>query len=257
MFRESLEIAFVVGIMLAYLHKTKNQDLEKHIHLGVASGIVASILLAYGFQFIQGGFAANEELYEGIFMVVTAAMVSWLILWMAQQKKFVEKLQQDMKVNIDKNQTFGLFILAFVATLREGVEAVLFMAGISINTGALSLGAGFLGVVFAIIIGILVFEYAVKFNINMFFKVTTVILVLLAAGLFSQGVHELQEAKILPTWNEHIYDLQIPKTDLLGEKGIVGSVLKGLVGYDTAPSDLQVLGYLGYLGVVYVLYKNA
>lgn len=253
MFRESLEIAFVVGIMLAYLHKTKNQEMEKHIHLGVASGIVASLVLAFGFQFVQGGFAANEELYEGVFMVITAGLVTWLILWMAQQKKFVENLQKDMKVKIDKNQTFGLFIIAFFATLREGVEAVLFMAGIYVNTGALSLGAGIVGIIVAVIIGILVFEYAMKFNINLFFKATSIVLVFLAAGLFSQGLHELQEAKVLPTWNEHIYDLQIPKTDLLGEKGAVGSILKGLIGYDTAPSSLQVLGYLGYLGAVYLL----
>ncbi|MDO8554851.1 MAG: FTR1 family protein [Candidatus Micrarchaeota archaeon] len=257
MFRESLEIAFVVGIMLAYLHKTKNQELEKHIHLGVASGVVASLILAYLFQFIKGGFEANEPLFEGLFMVFTTVLVTWMILWMLQQKKFVEKIQGAMKVKLEKKETFGLFMIAFIATLREGVEAVLFMFGIYLNSGVISLGAGLLGVAFAVVIGILMFEYAVKFNIGTFFKVTTIILILLAAGLFSQGLHELQEAEVLPIWNEHVYDLNIPKTDIFGEKGLIGSVLKGLIGYDTAPSDLQVLGYLGYLGVVYALYKRS
>ena len=256
MFRESLEIAFIVGIMLAYLHKTKNPDMEKHIHLGVASGIVSAIIIAYLFQFVQGGFDAHEPLFEGVFMVITAALVTWLILWMVQQKKFVEKLQENMKVKLEKKETFGLFMLAFVSTLREGVEAVLFMAGIYLNTGVLSLAASLAGVVCAVLLGVLIFEYAVKFNANLFFKVTTMILILLAAGLFSQGLHELQEVKLLPTWVDHIYNLQVKETDTWGEKGSVGSVLKGLVGYSTQPSDLQVVGYLLYLGVVYYLYKK-
>ncbi len=257
MFRESLEIAFVVGIMFAYLHKTKNQEMEKHVQLGVASGIVASLVIAYLFQFVQGGFDAHEPLFEGVFMIITAALVTWLILWMVQQKKFVEKLQENMKVKIAKKETFGLFILAFVSTLREGVEAVLFMAGIYLNTGALSVAASLLGVVSAVVLGVLIFEYAIKFNVGLFFKVTTIILIFLAAGLFSGGLHELQEVHILPTWVEHVYDLHIGENDTFAEHGTVGGILKGLVGFSPNPSDLQVLGYLGYLGTVYCLFKRA
>jgi high-affinity iron transporter len=261
MFRESLEVAFVIGIMIAYLHKTKNEELEKHVHIGVAAGIVASLILAYAFQFIHGGFEANEELFEGTFMVITAALVSWFLLWIIKQKKVVERLEHDVKVKIEKNETFGLFMLAFISTLREGVEAVLFMAGIYISTGALSLTAALLGIVAAVIVGMLVFEYAIKFNINLFFKATTVVLVLLAAGLFSQGLHELQEAKVLPTFVEHVYDINPPKNPdgtypLLHEKGAVGSIFKGLIGYDGNPSDLQFLGYIAYLVAIYYIYKK-
>lgn len=256
MFRESLEVAFVIGIILAYLHKTKNQEFEKHVWLGVATGLVAGIFLAYGFQFIKGGFEANEELFEGIFMISTTVLVTWLILWMAKQKKVVENLQKEVKVRLEKKETLGLFLLALTATLREGIEAVLFMAGIYINTGGLSLVGGFIGIIAAIVVGILVFEYAMKFNIRLFFKATTLILVLLAAGLFSQGLHELQEASVLPViWAEHVYELPFEETSLLGEKGAIGGTLKGLLGYDTNPSDLQVLGYAAYLITVYAIYK--
>lgn len=262
MFRESLEVAFVVGIMLAYVHKTRNEDMEKHIYIGVAAGIVASAVLAYGFQFIQGGFEANEVLFEGVFMVITAALVTWLIMWMTKQKKFVEKIHWEMKAKLDKKESFGLFALAAISTLREGVEAVLFMAGIYLNTGALSLVSSLLGVIVAVGIGILVFEYAIKFNLNLFFRLTAFILVLLAAGLFSQGLHELQEAKLLPTWVEHVYDINPAQNadgtyPPLHEKGDIGGIFKGLVGYDGNPSDLQVLGYLGYVGAVYYLYRRA
>ena len=93
MFRESLEIAFIIGIMLAYLHKTKTNT-QKNIWIGAALGIISSIALAYGFSFVKGGFAANEELFEGFFMVITAGLVTWFILWMINQRRFVQKLER-------------------------------------------------------------------------------------------------------------------------------------------------------------------
>ncbi|MBI5227849.1 FTR1 family protein [Candidatus Micrarchaeota archaeon] len=261
MFRESLEVAFVIGIILAYLHKTKNQDQEKHVWLGVCSGILISIALVFAFQALKIEFEDHEEIFEGFFMITTAALVSWLILWVVKQKKIVENLQSEVKVVLEKNGMFGLFLLALTATLRESVESVLFMAGIYINAGAISLLGGFLGIAAAVIVGILVFEYAVRFNIGLFFKATTVILVLLTAGLFSQGLHELQEAKVLPEWIEHVYDINPPQNPdgtypLLHEKGAIGGVFKGLIGYDGDPSDLQVAGYLAYVAVMYAVYKR-
>jgi high-affinity iron transporter len=260
MFRESLEVAFVIGIILAYLNRTGNAAEEKHVWLGVSSGIVLSIALAGSILAFRADFESNEPLFEGIFMVVTAGLVTWLLLWMARQKNVVERLRGDAKAALAKGGGRGIFLLALVATLREGVEAVLFMAGIYASTGALSLLGAFIGIAAAVVVGFLVFEYAVKFSIGLFFRVTALVLVLLAAGLFSQGVHELQEAKILPVWIEHVYDINPPLNadgsyPALHDHGAVGSVLKGLVGYDGAPSDLQVLGYLGYLGVVYLLYR--
>ncbi|MBI5223199.1 FTR1 family protein [Candidatus Micrarchaeota archaeon] len=261
LFRESLEIAFVVSIILAYLHKTKNEDHEKHVWLGVAAGLVASIGLAFIFQFVQGGFSASEELFEGFFLILTSGLVSWLVLWMLGQKKVVDSLTKDVKVALEKKETLGLFLLAFTSTLREGVESVLFLAGIYVNTGAISLVGGFMGAVAAIVLGVLIFEYAINFNVGRFFKITTVILILLAAGLFSQGIHELQEAHILPTYVEHVYDINPPQNSdgsypLLHEKGPIGSIFKGLIGYDGNPSDLQLLSYFGYLLTIYAIYRS-
>ncbi|MEW6036451.1 MAG: FTR1 family protein [Candidatus Micrarchaeota archaeon] len=261
MFRESLEVAFVIGIILAYLHKTKNEEYEKHVWLGAAAGMVLSLALATAFQYVKGGFEANEELFEGATLIITSALVSWLILWMVKQKEVVKSLQEDVQVRLERGEALGLFLLALSAVLRESVEAVLFMYGIYINTGALSLLSGFFGVAAAVVLGILMFEYAVKVNIGSFFRATTIILTLLAAGLFSQGLHELQEASILPVWVEHVYDVNPPQAPdgsypLLHEKGAIGSLLKGLLGYDGNPSDLQVAGYVLYVAAVYVAYKK-
>ena len=260
LFRETLEAAFVIGIILAYLHKTKNADQEKHVWSGVASGIVFSLILGYLFQFISGGFDSNEELFEGIFMIATSLLVSWFLIWMINQKHIVQSLQAEVKVALEKNAPWALFSVAFTSIAREGVESVLFLSGIYSTTGALSVLGGLLGLVAAVILGILVFEYAMKFNISLFFNLTTVLLVLLAAGLFSQGIHELQEAPVLPTWIEHIYDINPPILSdgsfaLLHEKGAIGSIFKGLIGYDGNPSDLQVLGYLLYLTCFFSYWK--
>ncbi len=261
MFRESIEAALIVGIMLAYLHKTKNQEHEKHVYLGVAWGIIASIVVAYAFQFVQGGFEAHEELFEGIFMIIATALVTWFILWMMENKKIADIIRHNVQVKLDSKQTTGLMFLAFTSVFREGIEAVLFMAGISVSTGSLSLAGGFLGVVAALIIGYLIFERSMRFDLGKFFKITTVLLIFIAAGLFSHGIHELAEAKLLPPLVEHLWDINPPQNPdssypLLHEKGVIGSMAKALFGYDGNPSLLRVLAYIGYLGSVYAISRR-
>lgn len=261
MFRESLEIALVLGIILAYLHVTKNEKHEKSVHLGAAAGLVASMLVAYSFQSFLGGFEQNEELFEGIFMIIAGVLITWLLLWMFRQTSFVEGIRKDVKARIEEGSKFGLFALAFTVVFREGVEIVLFMYGVFTSTGNISLFGSLLGVAAAVVIGILVFYYSMKFNISLFFKATMVVLVLLAAGLFSRGVHELQEAKILPTYIEHLYNLNPQQNadgsyPLLHEKGAIGGVFRALIGYDGNPSDLQTLAYIAYLAFAGLMYKK-
>jgi high-affinity iron transporter len=100
-----------------------------------------------------------------------------------------------------------------------------------------------------------------KINLNKFFNVTSVLLILFAAGLVAHGIHELQEAALIPTIMEHIWDFNpavnpdgsIP---ILHENGVVGSIFKNLFGYNGNPSLLEVLGYFAYLILVFVLWKN-
>lgn len=256
LFREAFEAILIVGIMLTYLAKTKNTSYNKYVWGGVLAGLFLSVVLAFVFQFSEEAFAKNEELFEGMFMVGTALLVTSLIMWVLKQKNISEEIKSGVRITLEKGESFGLFLLSTMAILREGVEVVLFLAGIYITTGGLSLIGASLGVFAAIGLGVLIFRQAAKFDMGLFFKATALVLIIMAAGLFSQGLHELQEAKVLPVWVEHVYDLQIPKTETMGEKGVVGGILKGLTGYDTAPSDLQVVGYLAYLGCAYLYYTK-
>ena len=261
LFRESLEIALVIGVIIAYLHVTKNEKHEKNIYLGAAAGLVASIFVAYLFQSFLGGFEENEELFEGIFMIIASVLITWLLMWMFRQTSFVSGIRKDVQLKLEKGGKFGLFALAFTVVFREGVEIVLFMYGIFTSSGSISVLGSLLGIAAAVGIGILVFYYALKFNLSLFFRATMVILVLLAAGLFSRGVHELQEAGVLPIYIEHVYNINPPQNldgsyPLLHEKGAVGGIFRGLIGYDGNPSDLQSVAYVSYLAFTFILYRR-
>ena len=112
-----------------------------------------------------------------------------------------------------------------------------------------------------LVLGYFIFVGSKKINIKAFFNATSVILVLFAAGLTAHGVHEFQEAKILPTYVEHVWDIN-PEVNpdgtypALHENGYIGSILKGLLGYNGNPSLLEVISYIAYIVLVIILWRN-
>jgi high-affinity iron transporter len=117
-----------------------------------------------------------------------------------------------------------------------------------------------LGIPAAIVLGYLFFVGSLKINIKKFFTVTSIILILFAAGLFAQGIHELQEAGVIPIVVEHVWDIN-PSAGpdgiypLLHENGHVGGMLKGLFGYNGNPSLLEVVVYIVYLAVIFMIWR--
>lgn len=261
MFREVFEIALVLGIILAYLHKTKSWKYAAYVYAGAALAVLASIGAAYAFEAIAGGFEANEELFEGITLVVASALVTWLILWMFAQKNYAKELEKGVQQKLEGGQRIGLAAFAFIAVFREGVEIILFLWGITVSTGAINVATAALGGILALLVGYAVFRGMLRLDMQKFFLYTSALLVLLAAGLLSQGVHELQEAGVLQTSIEHVYNIT-PALNadgsypLMHEKGAIGGMLKGLVGYDTAPSLEQIIAYFGYLAATYIAYRR-
>jgi high-affinity iron transporter len=101
---------------------------------------------------------------------------------------------------------------------------------------------GLLGLAASVVIAYLVFKSSYHLNLGMFFNLTSVFLILFAAGLTAHGIHELQEAALIPVFNEHLWDIN----HILSEDGIAGSLLKSLFGYNGNPSLLEVISYIGY-----------
>ncbi len=261
-FRETLEAALVVGIVLSYLYRVKQTKHNNVVYAGIFSGLVASIIGAVLFTKLAGGFTGRaEEIFEGITMLVGALLLTTMILWMMKQKHIARELENRVATELTETHKFGLFSLVFVAILREGIETVIFLrAAILVSTGNTMIGS-LAGVIAAILLGYAIFLGSMKINLKRFFNITSILLILFAAGLVAHGVHELQEAKVVPTVIEHIWNINPPANldgsyPILHEKGHVGSILKSLFGYNGNPSLIEVLSYLLYITLVIGLWRN-
>ena len=259
MFREVFEICLVVAIILACLCKAKKQEYARFVYAGAALAAIASALAIGAFEAFAGGFEKNEALFEGIAMVLAAVLVTLLVLWMLSKRDFSREIRLGVSRRLDNRAKLGLLAFSFFAVFREGAEIVLFLGGIAVGAGGLDIASAVLGGFSAIVLSYAVFRQMVNLELKSFFLATTIILVFLAAGMLSQGVHELQEAGVMPTLAEHVYDIT-PQVNADGtypamhENGAIGAVLKSLAGYDTSPSLEQVMAYAGYLALVCLAY---
>lgn len=262
-FREVLEAALVVGIVLGYLART---GLTRHrgvVFAGIAAGVAASGLGAFLFVRLAGGFEGRaEQLFEGITMLVGAALLTTMILWMMRQRQVAAELEAKVAASLRGPNRASLFALVFVAILREGIETVLFLSAARIASPGNNLVGALLGLIVAIVLGFALFVGSLKVSLRSFFAVTNILLILFAAGLIGMGVHEFQEAGVLPTVVGYVWNINPPAPDggpypALHEKGAVGSILRGLFGFNGDPSLLEVVAYGGYLATVAALWRRS
>ncbi|MEK6859850.1 MAG: FTR1 family protein [Nanoarchaeota archaeon] len=261
-FRETLEVALIVGIILSYLARTKQTKYNNVVYIGIAFGIVLSIIGALLFNYLAGGFSGRaEQIFEGLTMLFGALLLTTMILWMIKQKHIAKELQEKIALETGKADRFGLFLLVFISVLREGIETVIFLGAASFISADNNLIGALIGIMAAISLGYLIFVSSMKINIKKFFNITSILLILFAAGLVVHGIHEFQEAKVIPALVEHVWDINPPVNPdgsypLIHEEGYIGSILKGLFGYNGSPSLIEVLSYLSYFVILFVLWRN-
>lgn len=251
-FRETLEAALVIGILLSYLKVTGQSKYNPIIYLSTAAGIIMSIIGAYIFTAIAGGFEGRaEEIFEGFVMLIGAALLTTMILWMMKQQHSASDIEQKADRYISKGKLYSLALLVFVSVLREGIESVIFLSALNFSSGSSIAGAS-LGFIAAIILGFLIFTGSKKVSLKIFFMLTNILLILFAAGLLAHGIHELQEAFLLPVFIEHLWDIN----NLFHEKGTLGGIAKGLFGYNGNPSLIEVAAYSSYIIFVAVIWRK-
>ena len=257
-FRETFEVALIAGIVLSFLKRTKQSRHNIIVYSGIGLAVAVSIVLALIINQVAGGFSGEtEEIFEGIMMYLSVIFLSFMILWTIKHKHHVKEIEEHVATDLNANYKMGLFLLIFVAVLREGVETVLFLRGIIVAYEKSILAFSLLGIVAAVAIAWALFKGMVRFNMKKFFNISSTLLILFAAGLLAHGTHELQEAGILPVVVEHLWDINPESiTHPLHEKGVVGSVFKSLFGYNGNPSLIEVLSYLAFLLITLGWWRN-
>jgi len=255
--RETLEAALVIGIVLAYLNRTNNNNYKKTVYYGIVFGVILSMLSAVIFTLFAGGFdGKNQAIFEGSTMLFAAVLLTTMIFWMMKQKHITREIENKVakhvtNANFSQTYAYGLFALIVLAVLREGVETVIFFGALNYASGISLIGAT-LGIITAIAIGYLFFIGSRKINLKKFFNISSILLILIASGLVAHGVHEFQEAAVIPYVVKEVWNTN----NVLNEKGLIGSFISGIFGYNGNPSLLEVLFYVGYLAVIYFIFRR-
>jgi len=251
--REGLEAALIVGIILAYLARTGNRDKSGAVWFGTAVSVLLSLLVGAGIFLTAGGIEGRaEEIFEGSAMFAAAGVLTYMIFWMRRQAINIRAhLQAQVQTALETGSVWALGLLAFVAVGREGVETALFMfATTKTATPLAATVGGLLGLGAAIILGYLLYRGTYRLNLRAFFNVTSVLLLLFAAGLLAHGIHEFHEAGVIPPIVESLWDTNA----IVDEASTLGGFLKALWGYNGNPSLVEVLAYAGYLLLVGWMY---
>jgi high-affinity iron transporter len=251
--REGIEAALIVSIVLAYLQQMHAGDRKYLVWWGAGAALVVSVtvgvvLFAVGAEF-EG---TAEQVFEGLVTLGAVAVLTWMIFWMRRQGA---RIKGELHEKVDAALVAGggaVAVLAFVAVLREGIETALFLFAAASGTAAETGGVGaqlvgaILGLGLAVVLGVLLYRGGIRMNLRSFFRLTGMVLVIVAAGLFAYSLHELQEAGWFPFLTATAFDLSASLPDDAG----LGAVLRALVGYNADPTWLEVVAWLGYVIVV-------
>ena len=256
--REGVEAALIVGIVLGMLKKMNRTDRAPWVWLGVGTASVISVIAALVLNLLNAEFDGPGEMaFEGLTMLFAAGVLTWMIFWMQKQGRQTQLgLEADVKSALSRGTRWGLFFVAFLAVLREGIELALFLTAVNFSEPAAGVEApilgwlgGLLGLIAAVIIGWLMFDTAIKLNLRRFFQLTSIVLIVFAAGLVGHAIHEFNELGWIPSVVEQVYDVNA----FIPETALVGQFLKALFGYNANPSLTEMMGYLGYFAAVFGL----
>lgn len=246
--REGLEASLVVGILVAYLVRTGNNGRVRAVWLGV--GLAVAVSLVFGalltFTSQRMSFTAQEA-FGGFMSLIAVGFVTWMVFWM---KKASRNLKGELHGRVEDALAVGggaLAVVAFIAVAREGLETALFLwsaiNSTSSDGGAWSavLGA-VLGLATAVVLGWLIYRGALRLNLAVFFTWTGAALIVVAAGVLAYGIHDLQEAGILPgldnlAWNITGWEVT----------SWYGTIIKGVLNIGPQMTVLEVVVYLAYL----------
>ncbi|HSR46651.1 MAG TPA: FTR1 family protein [Anaerolineales bacterium] len=253
--REGLEAALILGITFGVLRRMNRSELAPVAWLGVGVAVGLSIIAAAILSLIGARLEGTaEELFEGTMMLFASGVLTWMILWMAQQGRQSQLgIEREIEVAATRRQRTAVFAIAFFAVLREGIETALFLSAAAFQDSQAGVFAGGLaGIATAALLGWGLYRATIRLDIRGFFRVTGAILILFAAGLFAHGIHEFVEAGVLPALIDPLWTTEY----LISESSFVGTLLRTLFGYNADPTLTEVLAYFAYFVTVLVFVRR-
>lgn len=251
--REGLEAALVVGILIAYLVRTDNRKGLVPVWVGIGVALAASLAVGALLTFTSRSLSFKaQEGFGGVMSVIAVVFVTGMVFWMRSQSR---ALKYELQGRLDAalaGGTVALFLVALLAVGREGLETALFLWSNIHAAGSSTspvLGAA-IGLALAVVMGWLIYRQSVRLNLATFFKVTGALLIVVAAGVLAYGVHDLQEASILPGLRNLAFDV----SSTIPPSSWYGTLLKGIFNFSPDFTWLQVIAYVGYLAPVMHLF---
>jgi FTR1 family protein len=245
--REGVEASLIVGIIAAFLRQQGRRDALRWMWAGVVLAVVLCTGVAVGLQLVNQDLPQRQQ--EGLETVVAGvavAMVTFMIVWMRRNARGLAKeLRANAAGALASGSVWGLVAMAFVSVVREGIEtAVFLLAAFQASGSAVSAGAGaIIGILVACVIGWGIYRGGVKINLDRFFRLTALVLVLVAAGLVANAVHTAHEA----AWLNSLQGRTVDLSWLVHPGSVSSSLLTGILGLQPQPTVGESVGWLVYL----------
>ncbi len=252
-FRESLEAFLLVGILLAYLDRIGGKRYAKWIYLGVAAGLIGSLIVAVVLQVVIDQFSSDfyrAEITAAI-MLIACCILTYMAIWMHKKAKAeTEHAKEQLQSYISAGNVIGIATLAMVSVLREGIETVLFLSALAYGGQEVSIPGGLVGLALALVLIWLLMSGTRRVPLDLFFRYSSLLLIVIAAGLLGSAVLTLQGVNLFPGPTTPLFDV----SNVLSDTNGVGIFLRGLFGYNSSPTAPQFGLWAAYLVVAVIIW---
>lgn len=245
--REGLEASLIVGIVAAFLRQRDRRDALRQVWLGVSLALLLCLGMGIALHVVDRELPQREqEGLETVIGLIAVAMVTYMVVWMRRHSRDLKgSLESATASALEQGSTRALVLMAFLAVLREGFETAVFLiAAFNASSSPASAGGGALaGVLVAALVGFAIYRGGIRINLSRFFRVTGLVLVLIAAGLLATAAHTAHEAGWLNSGQGRTFDL----TWLVRPGTPLASVLTGVLGLQPRPVVAEVIAWVVYL----------
>ncbi|WP_341790579.1 FTR1 family protein [Rickettsia endosymbiont of Polydrusus tereticollis] len=253
-FRECLEISLLLGIILAVIKQIEKSRL--YIIAGILLGVVSASIFAFFTRKISLSFGGmGDELFDSCVMILTTILISWTIIWMQGYGVKVKLHLNDLSAKISEGSGSYIMLVLLVAStiLREGAEIIILVYSISsieTLTSSVYLQGVIIGTTTGFLLGLIIYFGLIKItNQKYIFKISTILLMLIAGGFAASAAGILTSSGLITFLSDQLWD----SSWLISDKSITGKVLHIVTGYIARPNGLQVVAYFFTIGLINIL----